>query len=85
VKVNVKLKNCAGIIVKERRDALFFCVHLCSLIFWFWIQKEKLLSLKVKQPAAMNENTICKIVFRKETALLLLFLHDFWRNRKSLK
>jgi len=36
-----------------------------SFDLMFWIQKEKLLSLKVKQPAARKENTVWKIVFKK--------------------
>jgi len=42
------------------------------LYFFSCIQKEKLLSLKVKQPASRKENTVWKIVFRKVIALLLL-------------
>ena|GEM_PF-5520011 len=36
------------------------------------IQKEKLLSLKGKQPATRKENTVLKIVFRKDDYLVLI-------------
>jgi len=45
---------------------------MAILPFYFFLNsKRKLLSLKVKQPAARKENTVWKIGFGKETALLL--------------